>query len=447
MALSAAIVWEVRTDGSDNSGGGFKAGASGTDRSQQAAAHATLTTLSVVHTTTTQIAVSLTDYTVTSADIGNVFQITGGTATAGFYEITAVDTGLNLWTVDRSAGTAGQTTVGAMGGALATPGKAGGAHVASNTIWIKAGTYTLSSTTSNASGGPLSSTLTGAVVEGYNSTRGDLGTAPLIQVPGSGVTTITIVTVTGAQGLARNISVDGASKTSIRGFLLSNSGPSVGAYLFASGCTNSGIDGGQLFRCHATGTTGGSGFNSVASAIGCVSSGGTVNGFTLSSPATVVFCISDSNTGGANGFRLASGAALCLNCVAYGNGAAGFRMDSNGAFVVNCIAEGNGGHGYSSSASRANARAYTSAGYNNTSGNVDTATLPGVSVTALTGSPFTNAAGDDFSLNNTAGAGASCRAAGFPGTYTSGSTTGYLDIGAAQHQDAGGSTVIVVEDD
>lgn len=31
MALSASIIWEVRTTGSDNSGGGFKSGASGTE--------------------------------------------------------------------------------------------------------------------------------------------------------------------------------------------------------------------------------------------------------------------------------------------------------------------------------------------------------------------------------------------------------------------------------
>jgi len=48
----------------------------------------------------------------------------------------------------------------------------------------------------------------------------------------------------------------------------------------------------------------------------------------------------------------------------------------------------------------------------------------------LTGDPFTDSANWDFTLNNTAGAGALCRAAG---------VRSYRDVGALQHQDAGGS--------
>jgi hypothetical protein len=57
----------------------------------------------------------------------------------------------------------------------------------------------------------------------------------------------------------------------------------------------------------------------------------------------------------------------------------------------------------------------------------------------LTADPFTNAAGGDFSLNNTAGGGALLRATGYPGVFPGGTTTGYLDIGAAQHQLGSGS--------
>jgi hypothetical protein len=88
LTLSALITWEVRNGGSDNNGGGFKAGASGTDRSLQDAAQATLSAASVIHSTTTQINVAVGDFTVSAADVGNVLQVTGGTATAGFYEIT-----------------------------------------------------------------------------------------------------------------------------------------------------------------------------------------------------------------------------------------------------------------------------------------------------------------------------------------------------------------------
>ena len=63
----------------------------------------------------------------------------------------------------------------------------------------------------------------------------------------------------------------------------------------------------------------------------------------------------------------------------------------------------------------------------------------GTNDVTLTGSPFTSST--NWGLNNTAGAGAACRAAGFPGSMKDGVTTGYLDIGAVQHQDSGGAAV------
>jgi hypothetical protein len=57
---------------------------------------------------------------------------------------------------------------------------------------------------------------------------------------------------------------------------------------------------------------------------------------------------------------------------------------------------------------------------------------------ALSGDPFTNSAGGDFTLNNTTGAGAACRAVGFPGAMPGVSQVGYMDFGIFQHQDSGG---------
>lgn len=76
--------------------------------------------------------------------------------------------------------------------------------------------------------------------------------------------------------------------------------------------------------------------------------------------------------------------------------------------------------------------------YNNTSGkyNVDVATLD-VGEVVFAGAPFTNAAGEDFTLNDTDGAPG--RAAAYPPSWSGSSTTNYRDIGAAQHQDGGGS--------
>jgi len=61
----------------------------------------------------------------------------------------------------------------------------------------------------------------------------------------------------------------------------------------------------------------------------------------------------------------------------------------------------------------------------------------------LTGDPFNGRTTNDFSLNNTAGAGAACRNAGFPGTMQAGGT-GYCSIGPFEPQAAGASTTIIV---
>jgi hypothetical protein len=53
---------------------------------------------------------------------------------------------------------------------------------------------------------------------------------------------------------------------------------------------------------------------------------------------------------------------------------------------------------------------------------------------ALTADPFVDGANYNFAPNATAGGGAALRAAGFPGTAAT--STGYLDIGPFQHQDA-----------
>ncbi len=55
----------------------------------------------------------------------------------------------------------------------------------------------------------------------------------------------------------------------------------------------------------------------------------------------------------------------------------------------------------------------------------------------LTADPFTSST--NLSLNATAGGGAAVKAVGFPGAFLDGTTTGYLDGGAVQHQDSGGS--------
>jgi len=64
----------------------------------------------------------------------------------------------------------------------------------------------------------------------------------------------------------------------------------------------------------------------------------------------------------------------------------------------------------------------------NVGADVNVGNGPDINKIALTADPFTNAAGGDFTLNNTSGGGALCRAAG----------AGGLDLGASQTAAAGG---------
>ena len=174
MALSAPIVFEIRPGaGSSGNGGGFDVTATGIDRSQQDAAFATLSTLSTVHSTTTQINVSELDHNVTGADVGNILQVTGGSATPGPYLILAADAGNNRWTMDRSVGTFLQTVVGGMGGAKASIADLHNIVVAGNTFFHKnSGTDTPGQSVTLAAG-TLVLPITGI---GYNTVRGDLTT-------------------------------------------------------------------------------------------------------------------------------------------------------------------------------------------------------------------------------------------------------------------------------
>jgi hypothetical protein len=435
MALNAAIVWEVRTTGNDGNGGGFKSTASGTDRTLQDAAHATLTAASVVHTTTTQINVAVGDFTVSAADIGNLLQVTGGTATAGFYEITNADVPNNRWTVDRAVGTAGQTVVGAMGGAVASPAKVGAAAITGHTVFIKAGTYVMSVNTANVANGKWSVNALVLVI-GYDTTRawGNTDTKPLLQA------SVALGTMwAGSNNWVYNIAFDAASKAA-------TSHVTNGAYTRCSFVNSTAADS-MTFASHCTATTNaanvfvGSGF------FYCEAWANTATPFAVSN-GTLGHCLAYDNTGAAtDGFTVASIASgHFFNCIAVNNGRDGFRGGASNSRMIlqNCIAEDNAGWGVNSVSFPS--IVIRCAFFSNTSGTVTGAKTEVASITA-TASVFTNAAAGDFSLNNTAGAGADLRAVGYidlsGATFPRGLTTSYLDVGIAQHQDAGGATVYV----
>ena len=174
MALSANTVWEVRPgvgNGLSTNGGGFVTGASGTDRSQQAAAHATVT---VVSGTLLKLA-TVIGYTVTAADVGNIYNNVGvGSSISGLYQIIAVDVPNNNWQFDRSIGTmALQTGSGSMGGAFNSIASLHNVTVAGNTVHIKnSGTDTPGQSVTF----PVGTAQAPVTISGYNAARGDTTT-------------------------------------------------------------------------------------------------------------------------------------------------------------------------------------------------------------------------------------------------------------------------------
>lgn len=442
MALSANSVFEVQTGGNDTNGGGFVTGAAGTDYSLVAAKR---TGTGADDSTTDAVAIGTT--TITSATavfgttiVGNIVYFAGGTGSiAGQWRQVTARASTTSITIDAAIAASTGMTMN-IGGALASPGMAGGVGLVSgNIIYIKAGTYTIASASTNIATGCFSSSLAVLVVQGYQTTRTDLGTAPLLQA--SGISTFTILNNGGADASTVNISVDGASLTSSRGFLTRG----LTYMCLASNCTNSGLvasNNSSFVRCRATGCS------TVAAFLNgnwcdCIAHDNTITGFSFAlNGSSAVRCVSESNSGASSdGFDLTLGITgmYVVNCVAYNNGRDGIRISDDCSLLENNIAEGNAAFGINN-ANQDSVLFVNNATYNNTSGGINVGTGKGVlniGAVALSGSPFTNAAGQDFSLNNTAGAGAACRAAGYPGALPVGGT-GYLDIGALQHADPAG---------
>lgn len=430
MALSATT-WEVRPSGSgssDNNGGGFVIGGSGTDRANQDASHVTLSTATLVNATTTILDVDAGDHVPVAADIGNILQIHGGTATAGLYEITA--SGSGQWTLDRSAGTAGQTVVGDMGGAFASPGKLvdalidTGGHIA----WIATGTYTLSTSTPGA-GGPLNTASDDIdfSIRGYNTTRGDLDTQiaitnkPVIDAGGqTSVTVVSFIDSANPTKLITGVVVDGNSGASNIGFNGGNSQITQATCCHARSCPTAGFGSGTAAICCEADACG-DGFQSSQQHHYCVAHDNTIEGFDVGSGGLCVSCLSYDNTG--DGFNAVARSAF-INCTSHSNGGDGFQAADDSTKFFNCLSTSNTGIGFNCTAGTL---VQNCAYRNNTGGNISGASFE-IGNTLLTVDPYLDSGALDLRPNNTAGGGAELRgsAAVLP------TQTIHTDIGAVQ---------------
>jgi hypothetical protein len=438
MALPANVTWEVRSaTGNDNNGGGWVPGSSGTDYSQQTNPQYALTGLASAGAGSTLL------YTSASADmVGNVAQLVSGTnAVTGFFQIVSVSVGVSI-TFDRAVTTgAGVSIVLNIGGALATLTGAVAAAVQNNLIWCK-GSQTITSTLTlslsyNASGGGVN--FGPFTINGYGTSRGDSGQFTLTTSTNS----VNLITYSGGQYKLSNLVLSCTAGTPGYGIV---AGTSAWYYDLC------------LFNCRITG------FNEnirspYSTQIGMV-------------PLTLVNCQIDS----AVNYGVHTVAqVIIIDCYIHGNGSHGLYMDTasgqveTGFFISGSVFYGNGGDGVhhqttsSSNFSSCSGTIVNSAMVNNTasgyhfaSGTAATvnlincivvsngtgfsagsaATIVGVQLNnavwnnttlrsnfptgtgeiTLTGDPFTNSSGGDFSLNNTAGAGAACKAAGYQST-------------------------------
>lgn len=440
MALASTQVWEVRTTGDPANSGGFNSAAAGTDRSQQDAPHVIIdgvTITATVNATTTDL--DIVGYTVSAADVGNTIRITGGTMTAGTYQIDSIPAA-GRWRLDRSAGAAGQTGTGRMGGAQSDPALVAAVSVGLNQIWIKSGTYLITSATQNVAGGCISTPNGGQKWWGYQTTRGDFAALPILRA--SGINTATIFALSQNDCKLINIEVDGQSLVAIRG--ISAIGRSLILNCRARNCTNTGIrsssTGTFIAGCGVTGcTTAGFAFEDAGGGVqssiyGCWARGNTVTGFSLVA-MQATRCISAGNTGATtDGFHLTAAASVAVDCTAYGNGRDGFRATSvNETRLVNCISEFNTQSGFNFTGSGVNMTMVSCAAALNGTNVLGLANvLVNCSFVTGTSTFFTNAAAGDFSVNSTTTGGGLIRSNGFPVSYIDGLTLNYPDRGAVQ---------------
>ena len=410
MALPATTVWEVRTDGNDANGGGFVTGASGTDRSQQAAAQIAYTDL-VIGGTTTELTSAAFPFS--AAEVGNILNVTGGTGfTTGWYQVVSVAAGVA--TMDRSVGTGGSTGgTGNLGGAFLTIAQGLTlSTVAGMMVYVRGGTYNITTALSPASlGGAYRTRLVG-----YATTRGDLG-QPIISVTAAidGLTPGLGWTFENLELDGTSVGLRGVNPTTVHGTLVN-----CHIHHFVQYGLSASYEYWSLIRCEVDHNNNGIWSNAVGGVMDCWVHDNTSDGVAVFTTGRVTGNVIANN--GGHGLIYNYG-GLILNNILYGNGGDGIRATQSYSFNIgagvceNNILVNNGGYGINQPTAQTHAD-YPwidyNAFYNNTSGARQNVNASPHDVT-LTGDPFTNAAGNDFSLNNTAGAGAACRGSGFPG--------------------------------
>ncbi len=394
--------------------------------------------------------------------VGNLLKVNSGTnVTAGTYAIASVS--VVTATFDRAC-TTGVTSNGAgrVGGAKASIGAIGLLYVASNVAWVKynATAFTSTATTNNAAAGRFSfaagTTTAMGIVQGYETTPGDMPTTnyPILKWGVNAASNAVITTA--ANTLIRNLKFDCnranftntmGIKTATGSYFVDNvkiTSASAGGFFNNSGTAIGTITQMEVTDCvTVAAVTVGAGEINMDE---CNIHDNAIDGVSISTGKfrSRLTPIVNNINGAAASNIVATGAAVLdveYNTI-YGAGTHGIdiQVAPVSAYFKGNIIEGNGGAGLNA-VSSAMLYMINNGFYNNTSGKYPAGVIPTGNIRGevnYSSTAFTNAAGGDFSLNNTAGAGASLRAVGARSPIIGSSTNTYHDIGAAQHQDSGG---------
>lgn len=431
-------------DGSQGIGNGCAATASPSggswtiDYSQTGSALLTITD-GVIGATNTQATSALTPFDVSM--IGNVVNWTSGTGWI-VQRVGIVSVSMVTATFSSSLGTAASTGGhGIAAGALSDPSLAFTVITAAyQTIFIKSGTYTITTRFGSQSGGVLNYTGTNSIrVTGYSTNRhhSNTDTQPIIKA-GVSLTSATLVQLTTSQRFY-NFTVDTTSGSSVNA--ISNAAATV------LNCTTQNLASG----CYGIqNQSGGVGIN----CLNLTSASNSSGAFEISSAGAFYFCVCDGNAG--IGFRYTGGpygtvshclarnltgtngygfqyVTLASNCYAYNCAHDGFAGDNLAQYCINCVAVGNGGYGFNYSSNSQQIALVNCAGYNNASGNYPT-TPPFVNLNfkACTSDPATSSSGGNFLPNATASAGALLTGAAYPSSLVGLSTNNYGTIGVVE---------------
>lgn len=426
----------------------------GIDYSQQNAAN------SATPNNSTTDAVTLGTAVITSASatfsndiIGNVIYVAGGTGsiTGACYQVTTYTSATSI-SVDRSTGlTTGTGATMNIGGAIGTWAWLATNIVSQNKAFVKAdATYQIS--TGININADLGGGTNGGGIYGYKTTRGDgiVGSTNYPTLQGITTSSMTLLTMQNVMQPAY-ITFDCNSLSSCT---CVNSNHGTISYNKCINYTNYGIfsnaNGDDANISYNEVTAGQTGANSgiystgtTGNTMGAIIYGNNVHDGigsgieTGSSNAALVANLITNMSGASSDCVTANNASLIYGNTLYNCGRYGVNFNNHNA-IQNNIIVGMGSYGiFSSSNWAANPLWDGNAYYNNSSGNrngADNTTISsGVNAginpyinahdIQLTASPFVNASTGNFSLNSTAGGGASIRGMGVPTSWPGNSLT------------------------